>query len=61
MTHHYLAEDIAQIKRYFPGARVVALRTPFDITPKPRRLAIDTFKAEQEPAEHWQRMLRWTN
>ncbi len=56
---HYLTEDIEQIKRYFPGARAVALHTPFDIAPKPRRLTIDTFRAEQEPTAGWQGMLRW--
>ena len=58
---HYLTEDVEQIKRYFPGARAVALHTPFDISPKPRRLAIDTFKAEQESATSWQGTLRWMN
>ena len=57
----YLTEDVEQIKRYFPGARAVALHTPFDISPKPRRLAIDTFKAEQESATSWQGTLRWMN
>lgn len=28
----YLEEDILQIQRYFPGARPVALRTPFDLS-----------------------------
>ena len=33
----YLTEDLAQIQRYFPGAKPVALRTPFDLTKRPKR------------------------
>lgn len=41
MSHHtqreYLAEDLEQIRRFFPGATVVkALTTPFDLTRPPR-------------------------
>ena len=57
MSRHYLTEDIEQIKRYFPGARAVALHTPFDITPKPRHVIVDTFRAE--PTADWQGRLRW--
>lgn len=28
----YLEEDIQLIRKYFPGAKTVALRTPFDVT-----------------------------
>lgn len=44
----YLAEDIEQIRRFFPGATVIkALKTPFDLThiqrnQKPRRTAQTT-------------------
>lgn len=48
MSRHYLREDLAQIKRYFPGAKPIALHTPFDITPK-RRVIADVF--QDEPAE----------
>lgn len=61
MTRHYLTEDIEQIKRYFPGARAIALHTPFDLTPKPRRRVIDMFKTEEEPTASWQGVLRWMN
>ncbi len=38
MNHRqYLTEDMLQIQRYFPGAKPVALRTPFDLTPPPKR------------------------
>lgn len=36
--NQYLHEDLAQIQRYFPGAKPVALRTPFDLTKRPRKL-----------------------
>ena len=39
-TRQYLHEDLAQIQRYFPGARRVALRTPFDLTKHPVTLRI---------------------
>jgi hypothetical protein len=55
----YLTEDLAQIQRYFPGAKPVALRTPFDITPKPRRIIRDAFRATQTET-HWGGLLRWT-
>ncbi|QQS18053.1 hypothetical protein IPL68_05410 [Candidatus Saccharibacteria bacterium] len=35
-TRQYLHEDLAQIRRYFPGARAVTLKTPFDVTIAPR-------------------------
>lgn len=28
----YLVEDLALIRRYFPGAQAIALSTPFDLT-----------------------------
>ena len=60
MTHYYLTEDIAQIQRYFPGARPVALRTPFDITPRPQRHIIDLFRSEEPLTNDWLGTLRWT-
>lgn len=30
MQREYLSEDLRLIQKYFPGARAVALRTPFD-------------------------------
>lgn len=47
MERQYLHEDIRLIKRYFPGARTVSLRTPFDLTDRPvrRHYALpDTFQ-----------------
>lgn len=58
MKRQYLHEDIEQIRRYFPGARPIALRTPFDLTPTRERLITDVFRTEQ-PEEHWRGVLRW--
>jgi hypothetical protein len=32
MNRAYLEEDVELIRKYFPGAQAVALRTPFDLT-----------------------------
>lgn len=50
MIRAHLEEDLALIKKYFPGARRVALRTPFDLTePEDRQqLLRDAFRAEAE-------------
>ena len=32
MIRAHLEEDVQLIQRYFPGAKVVALRTPFDLS-----------------------------
>jgi hypothetical protein len=60
MTRYYLTEDITQIQRYFPGARPVALRTPFGITPRPRRHINDLFRSEEPLTNDWLGALRWT-
>jgi len=41
----YLEEDLRLIHRYFPGAKLAAYRTPFDLPPTPEdpwRLRADT-------------------
>lgn len=58
-TRHYLEEDMAQIKRYFPGARAVALHTPFDLTERPHRPRLDMAQAAAELPAAWQGRLRW--
>lgn len=35
MKRTYLEEDVRLIQKYFPGARTVTLRTPFDLTNRP--------------------------
>jgi len=32
MTRTYLEEDMLLIRKYFPGAKTITLRTPFDLT-----------------------------
>ena len=32
----YLEEDLRLIRKYFPGAQTIALRTPFDLTIAPQ-------------------------
>lgn len=58
-NRQYLHEDLEQIRRYFPGAEPVAMRTPFDLTPRRRRVMADMFRPER-PLKHWGGKLRWT-
>jgi hypothetical protein len=47
MKRTYLEEDTRLIQKYFPGARSISLRTPFDLTdqPEPRlRRVPDTLR-----------------
>ncbi len=57
--HQHLTEDLEQIQRYFPGARAVTLHTPFDLTPRPRRIMVDMFRNEPQVAHGWRGKLRW--
>lgn len=61
MKRHYLEEDIELIQRYFPGAKAVALRTPFDLTPRknPARAQLDQFR-DDEQGGHWYGGLLWS-
>jgi hypothetical protein len=46
MRRVYLEEDVQLIRKYFPGAKTVALRTPFDLTSaseeNPWKLRVDS-------------------
>lgn len=45
----YLEEDLALIRKFFPGAKAVTLRTPFDLTVAPKdpwKLRIDDIDKE---------------
>jgi hypothetical protein len=47
MKRSYLEEDIQLVQAYFPGSRIVPLRTPFDLTDHPSQRAhatLDTFR-----------------
>lgn len=59
MSRYYLTEDLAQLQRYFPDARPIAITTPFDLTDRPpaRRIFADVFQAESVPTT-WR--VRWT-
>lgn len=48
MRRTYLEEDLELIRKYFPGARVSKLRTPFDLTEPTRRPGVP--KAATGPA-----------
>ncbi|HSX43616.1 MAG TPA: hypothetical protein VLF59_06060 [Candidatus Saccharimonadales bacterium] len=37
MKRTYLEEDIELIRAYFPGARAIPLRTPFDLSKRNQR------------------------
>ena len=61
MERAYLEEDVEQIRKYFPGAKVVALRTPFDLSLRPEnpwQLRADDFRAKQAES-HWYGELLW--
>jgi hypothetical protein len=61
MQREYLEEDLRLIRTYFPGARTVALRTPFDLTPKApaARLPEEAFRAEPGGGR-WYGDLQWS-
>lgn len=59
MTTQYLEEDLQLIQRYFPGARAVKLRTPFDLTEfgDPWRLRSDD--CDELCAVRWYGGVQW--
>lgn len=61
MIRAHLEEDLQLIQKYFPGARAVTLRTPFDLTTPEDRLTLlaDTFR-EEPPKARWYGGLLWT-
>lgn len=64
MNRTYLEEDLQLIRKYFPGARSVALRTPFDLTVRSSglpRLQADSFRDDDDAAGTWQGDAVWTN
>jgi len=61
MQRTYLEEDLSQIRRYFPGAKTVTLRTPFDLSVAPENpweLRSDTFREELDESQ-WYGGLSW--
>ena len=61
MNRTYLEEDVRLIQKYFPGAKPVALHTPFELSkpPSPWQLGTDTFQAG-EIAQEWYGDMLWT-
>ncbi len=64
MLRAYLEEDLNLIQKYFPGAQAVAVRTPFDLDVRPRRMLsrqlLDSFRDDQEPGQGLGEVV-WTN
>lgn len=63
MKRAYLEEDLELILKYFPGAKAVTLRTPFDLTQRGERLprlAADSFRegTDTEPGS-WHGGVLW--
>jgi len=62
MKRTYLEEDLELIQRYFPGAKAVSLRTPFDLTrhrTRLPRLAEDSFHDTDGPQSGWRGGVLW--
>lgn len=61
MQRVYLEEDLQLIRKYFPGAKPVALRTPFDLTVMPEidpwKLRTDSYNETTE--SQWYGDLLW--
>jgi hypothetical protein len=61
MSRTFLEEDLEQIRRYFPGAKTVALHTPFDLSVAPENpweLRTDDFR-EESVESPWYGDLLW--
>ncbi len=61
MKRTYLEEDIELIQKYFPGARTVNLRTPFDLTRAGGPARPSTFRELNESALDWNGAALWTS
>jgi hypothetical protein len=61
MQRTYLEEDLQLIRKYFPGAKAIALHTPFDLTKAPEtdpwKLRADSYAETTEP--EWYGDLSW--
>ena len=63
MNRTYLEEDLHLIRKYFPGAKTVNLRTPFDLTQRQheQRLDLTSFRDTDDSAGTWVGEAAWTN
>lgn len=62
MKRTYLEEDLDLIRKYFPGAKAVSVRTPFDLTRSVRRLPrLDpaSFHDTDGPRSGWRGGVLW--
>jgi hypothetical protein len=66
MQRIHLEEDLEQIQKYFPGAKAVALRTPFDFSTSSRDrksqggILADTFH-DNSPRSRWMGDTSWSH
>ncbi|HSX06083.1 MAG TPA: hypothetical protein VLF69_06485 [Candidatus Saccharimonadales bacterium] len=58
MKRHYLEEDLELIQKYFPGARQMRLRTPFDLTARGPQ-AGEGFRPTNTPRYGWTKETLW--
>lgn len=63
MKRTYLEEDLELIQKYFPGAKAVTVRTPFDLSHDGRRQprSAADFRDADDLRSGWQRGMLWTN
>ena len=63
MKRTYLEEDIELIQKYFPGAKAVTVRTPFDLSHDGRRQPRTTVQLRDadDLRGGWQWRALWTN
>ncbi len=62
MKRTYLEEDLELIQKYFPGAKAVTLRTPFDLTKRAQhlpRVATSDLRDTGSPRASWQGGILW--
>jgi hypothetical protein len=61
MKRAYLEEDVRLIQKYFPGARTVALRTPFDLTDRPAQPRSAPSVLRDAPRRQWLGETAWVH
>ena len=61
MTRVYLEEDVALIRKYFPGAKAIALNTPFDLSRLENPWALRADDCGELPEPKWQSDVFWSH
>lgn len=61
MQREYLEEDLKLIRMYFPGAKTVNLRTPFDLASPvdPWHSRSDVYRSTEPAGQQWYGDLLW--